>query len=125
MALPSPGIGKLTVRPPLDLTSASPYSLGRETGTGTLMATKISDRIDALEQRLKQLKTQQQRMENRKRTQTVRRERREELRRRILVGTIVLAKVQKGEIEAALLESWLEGALTKEEDRKLFGLSAR
>lgn len=87
------------------------------------MAGKIAERIDALEQRLKQLKTQQQRMEGRKRTQNARRERREELRKRILVGAVVLAKVEHGEIELALLQRWLEGALNKEEDRKLFGLA--
>jgi hypothetical protein len=87
------------------------------------MPAKIEDRIDALEKRLKQLKTQQQRTENRKRAQVLRRDRREELRRRILIGTVVRTKVEQGEIDAALLERWLEETLTKEEDRKLFGLA--
>ena len=87
------------------------------------MVAKITDRIDALEQRLRQLKTQQQRMEARKRAQKIRRERREDLRRKILVGAIVLALVERGEIAEGQLQRWLDGALTREEDRKLFGLN--
>jgi len=87
------------------------------------MVAKITDRIDALEQRLKQLKTQQQRMEARKRAQKMRRDRREDLRKKILIGAIVLAMVERGEIEEEQLQSWLDEALTREEDRNLFGLN--
>ena len=87
------------------------------------MAGKISDRIDALEQRLKTLKTQQQRMETRNRAAKARRDRRGELRKKILVGAVVLAKVERGEIEEAVLLGWMEGALTRAEDRALFGLA--
>jgi hypothetical protein len=57
--------------------------------------TNISTRIDALEQRLKQLKVKQQRIEARRRSIESRRARREETRRKILVGAIVLAKVER------------------------------
>lgn len=87
------------------------------------MAAKIKDRIDALEQRLKQLKTQQLRIDSRKRAQGVRRDRREELRRKVLVGAVVLAKVERGEIEEATLRAWLDSSLSKAEDRALFGLT--
>lgn len=87
------------------------------------MAGKIADRIDALEQRLRQLKTQQQRMENRKRAQSARKGRREELRKKVLVGAVVLAKVERGEIEESTLHAWLDGALSSAEDRALFGMS--
>jgi hypothetical protein len=82
----------------------------------------ITAKIDALEQRLRQLKVKQQRIEARRRTLESRRARREELRRKILVGGIVLAKVEEGAIPRATLVEWLEGALTKDEDRVLFGL---
>jgi len=88
------------------------------------MADKIAVRIDALEQRLKELKTQQQRMEARKRAVKARQDRREELRKKILVGAVVLEKVARGEIEEALLRSWLESELIRQEDRALFGLNA-
>ncbi len=54
---------------------------------------KIDERIETLEAKLKQLKVQQQRREQRARALSSRRERRDELRRKILVGAIVLAKV--------------------------------
>lgn len=104
-----------------DVTPAYPLGMGVNRG-GTLMTGKIADRIDALEQRLKQLKTQQQRLESRKRTQNARTERREELRKKVLVGAVVLAKVERGEIDENTLRAWLDGALSKAEDRALFGL---
>jgi hypothetical protein len=88
---------------------------------------KVSEkeRIAALEARLKQLKVVQQRKEARARTVETRRTRREELRRKILVGAVVLAKVEDGLIEEKTLKAWLEPALEKAEDRALFGLEPR
>jgi hypothetical protein len=85
---------------------------------------KVSEkeRIAALEAKLKQLKVVQQRKEARARTVEARRTRREELRRKILVGAVVLAKVEAGEIEEKTLKQWLHPALTKPEDRALFEL---
>jgi hypothetical protein len=80
------------------------------------------DRIAALEAKLKQLKVVQQRKEARARTVEGRRTRREELRRKILVGAVVLAKVEAGEIEEKTLKQWLHPAVTRPEDRALFGL---
>ena len=88
------------------------------------MASKLDGRIDALEQKLQALRVQQQRVSARRRALEVRRSRRDETRRRILVGAIVLAKVARGEIPEATLAGWLEGALTRAEDRALFGLEA-
>jgi predicted Zn-dependent protease len=88
---------------------------------------KVSEkeRIAALEARLKQLKVVQQRKEARARTVETRRTRRQELRRKILVGAVVLAKVEDGLIEEKTLKAWLEPALEKAEDRALFGLEPR
>jgi len=80
------------------------------------------ERIQALEAKLKQLKVQQQRKEARARTVESRRTRREEMRRKFLIGAVVLAKVEAGEIEEKTLKQWLHPALTKPEDRALFGL---
>jgi hypothetical protein len=82
----------------------------------------IDTRIDALQQRLKQLKVKQHRIEARKRSVESRKVRREDLRRKILVGAIVLAKVERGEIPRATLDEWLDGALTRDDDRALFEL---
>ena len=83
----------------------------------------ISGRIDALEQRLKQLKVKQQRMEIRRRSVESRRARRDDVRRKILVGAVVLVKVQQGGFQEATLREWLDAALTRADDRALFGLT--
>jgi hypothetical protein len=80
------------------------------------------ERIQALEQKLKQLKTLQQRKEARARSVALHRSRRDELRRKILVGAVVLAKVEDGSLEEAVLKKWLDPAITRKEDRALFEL---
>jgi hypothetical protein len=87
------------------------------------VAAKLDERITGLEQQLKQLRTRQQRIEARKRALLSRRERAADTRRKILVGAIVLAKVERGELDAGLLRGWLDQALTRKDDRGLFGLS--
>jgi multidrug resistance efflux pump len=82
----------------------------------------ISGQIDALEQRLKQLKAKQQQSEARRRSLESRRARRDDLRRKILVGAVVLAKVEDGGFQRATLNEWLDAALTRADDRGLFGL---
>lgn len=87
---------------------------------------KVSEkeRIQALEAKLKQLKVQQQRKEARARTVEARRSRREEMRRKFLVGAVVLARVEDGSLEETVLKRWLDPTVTKPEDRALFGLDA-
>jgi hypothetical protein len=88
---------------------------------------KVSEqeRIAALEQKLNQLKTLQQRREAKARSVALHRSRRDELRRKILVGAVVLARVEAGEIDEKLLKQWMDGAVTRPEDRALFGLPSR
>jgi hypothetical protein len=85
------------------------------------VAAKLDERITGLEVQLKQLRTRQQRIEARKRALLSRRERAADTRRKILVGAIVLAKVEQGELDAGLLRGWLDAALTRDDDRRLFG----
>ena len=86
------------------------------------MNSKLGERIETLEEKLKQLRTRQQRIEARKRALLSRRERAADTRRKILVGAIVLAKVEQGELNAGLLRVWLDQALTRADDRALFSL---
>jgi hypothetical protein len=86
---------------------------------------KIAGRIESLEQRLKQLKARQQRAQARARTIQNRTARREETRRKVLVGAIVLARVEQGLLTEAVFRDWLDAALLRQEDRTLFGLSER
>jgi hypothetical protein len=85
---------------------------------------KVSEqeRIQALELKLKQLKVQKQRKEARARTVESRRTSREEMRRKFLVGAVVLAKVDDGSLDKKTLNGWLASAITRTEDRALFGL---
>jgi hypothetical protein len=87
------------------------------------MSQKLNDRISNLEQRLGQLRGQRQREDQRKRTFESRKARKEDTRRKILIGALVLARVQQGRFSEGELKSWLDEALTREDDRALFGLS--
>ena len=83
---------------------------------------KIDLRIQALETKLKQLKVRQQRKDARARKVAGRRSRREDLRRKILVGAVVLARVDDGSLPEAVLKSWLDPVIGQPEDRALFEL---
>jgi hypothetical protein len=82
---------------------------------------EVDERIQALEAKLKQLKVQQQRSEQRARTIAARRSRHDELRRKILVGAVVLAKVEAQEFDEQTLKRWMDRELTRPDDRALFG----
>lgn len=83
-----------------------------------------TERIAALELKLKQLKARQQRKDAKARSVEARRSRREEMRRKFLVGAVILAKLEDGSLEEAVLKAWLKPAIHKPEDRALLGLDA-
>jgi hypothetical protein len=86
------------------------------------MATKIEEAVKAAEERLKRLKAKSAREKARARTLQNRTARREETRRKFLVGAVVLARVEKGLLEESVLRQWMDGALERAEDRALFSL---
>jgi hypothetical protein len=47
------------------------------------------------------------------------------LRRKILAGAVLLAKMEDGSFDEKILNGWMDQALTKAEDRALFGLEAK
>jgi septal ring factor EnvC (AmiA/AmiB activator) len=83
---------------------------------------KIVERIEVLEERLKQLKAKQQKIDARRRTLETRQARRADMRRKILAGAIVLAAVERDAQANAQFRQWLDQALTREDDRALFNL---
>lgn len=89
------------------------------------MATKIEERVKAAEERLKKLRAKSAREKARTRTVQSRTARREETRRRFLVGAVVLARVQQGLLEESILRGWMDGALERTEDRALFELPVK
>ena len=86
---------------------------------------KIDERIASLETRLKQLKTRQARLEARKKALASKRARKDDTRRKILAGAILLARVEQGKIPEGEFRSWLDAALTRADDRALFELPLR
>ena len=89
------------------------------------MTGKLDDRIAGLEDKLRQLKARQARAEARQRALLSRRARKDDTRRKILAGAIVLAKVEAGELESERFRLWLDQALTRADDRALFELPVR
>jgi hypothetical protein len=86
---------------------------------------KLDDQISTLQEKLTQLKLRQKRLDERKRAVEALRERKATTRRKILVGGIVLTKVEQGEIDNEQFRAWLDQALTRADDRALFGLPRR
>jgi len=85
---------------------------------------KLTERIAALEERLRALKARQTHSAARARTIQGRRERKEDTRRKILAGAWVLSQVERGELSRESLQRSLDRFLTRADDRALFGLSA-
>jgi hypothetical protein len=85
----------------------------------------LNDRITATEVRLKQLKAKQQRIEACRKTVETNRARKADIRRKILIGAVVLAKIERNEFKQEQLNMWLNEALTRPDDRALFGLTSR
>ncbi len=82
----------------------------------------IDDRIADLEKRLKQAKALKQQQLARERVAEKKRQRSDDTRRKILVGAVVLAKIERGEWPKERLREWIDQALTRADDRALFGL---
>jgi septal ring factor EnvC (AmiA/AmiB activator) len=83
---------------------------------------KIVERIGALEERLKQLKAKQQKIDSRKRALESRQARQADTRRKFLAGAIVLAQVERDASANAQFRQWLDESLIRESDRALFNL---
>jgi hypothetical protein len=83
---------------------------------------KRKQRIEALSERLKQLQVQQSRADSRLRTMEARKARKEDTRRKMLAGTLVLTCLEDGRLSKSDFYVWLDKALDRPDDRALFGL---
>ena len=88
------------------------------------MSPKLEERIETLQEKLKQLKVRQSRIDARKRARENAQARKDDTRRKILVGALILARVEQGRFSRADLQEWLDAALTRPDDRALFSLPA-
>jgi hypothetical protein len=83
---------------------------------------KVSERIETLEAKLKALKVRQQRIDARARALSQSRARKDDTRRKILIGATMLARVDTHQLDHAELTAWLDAHLTRPDDRALFEL---
>jgi hypothetical protein len=83
----------------------------------------LDEKIEAKRVKLEQLKVRQLRLDNRLQFLAAKQARRDETRRKILIGATILAKIERGEFDEKKLRAMLDEALTRSDDRKLFGLS--
>ena len=77
------------------------------------------------ERRLAQLKARQERLDARLRYLASSKARKDETRRKILAGAILIAKVEAGDFDSRTFKRWLDKALTRKDDRELFGLEKK
>lgn len=84
--------------------------------------TALDEKIEAKRVKLEQLKMRQVRLENRLQFLAGKQARRDETRRKILIGATILAKIERGEFDRKKLDAMLDEALTRKDDRDLFAL---
>lgn len=82
----------------------------------------LKEKLEAARLKVKQLEARKQLIENRERAKTNKIERAKETRRKILLGSLVLSREIQGETSHPSAQLMAE-ALTRDDDRALFGLS--
>ena len=87
----------------------------------TKSAENIEKKIEAQLEKLKQLKAQKQAIEAREKTKQKEQERKDDTRRKILLGSLALKKMQDDSEKAKIIAD-LNDYLTEDRDRLLFGL---
>ena len=87
----------------------------------TKAAETLEKKIEAQLEKLKQLKAQKQAIEARERTKKKEQERKDDTRRKILIGSCMLKITEEDEQARAKLMAQMDRYLTDERDRKIFG----
>ncbi|WP_180086618.1 mobilization protein [Acinetobacter sp. YH12103] len=81
----------------------------------------LDRRISKQEERLKQLKAQKQAVLAREKKKITDQQRKDDTRRKILLGSLALKKMEDEEMKTKILAD-LKEYLTEDRDKKLFGL---
>ena len=91
----------------------------------TKSAENIEKKIEAnvRREKLKQLKAQKQAIEARERTKKKEQERKDDTRRKILLGSYLIKKMNANEANKEKILAELNEYLTEDRDRQLFGLT--
>jgi large subunit ribosomal protein L7/L12 len=82
----------------------------------------LEQRIAALEDKLRQEKSKQQKIQARKRSEDSKIKRSLDLRQKILIGSLILYKVERKEISEDSIKGMLSKFLTRDEDRAIFNI---
>lgn len=82
----------------------------------------LDKKIEAQLERLKQLKAQKQAIEARERAKQKEQDRKDDTRRKILLGSYLIKKMESNEANKQKILADLNEYLTEERDRKLFNL---
>ena len=81
----------------------------------------MTKRLDELLKKREQLTAQIQQV----RAKEAAKKRKEDTRKKILLGALMMSMMEKGELDQGKVRKWLDGFLVREGDRKLFGLPPR
>jgi hypothetical protein len=88
----------------------------------TKAADNLDKKIEAQLEKLKQLKARKQAVDARERSKEKEQERKNDTRRKILIGSMFLKKMKNDQIFALMAREDLDQFLTENRDRKLFDL---
>ena len=82
----------------------------------------LADRIEALQKKLTQEREKKARLEARRKSEASKKARAADTKKKILVGSVILARVESGAMPRERLAALLDAALTRASDRALFDL---
>ncbi|WP_179996732.1 mobilization protein [Acinetobacter sp. YH16051] len=88
----------------------------------TKAAETLEKKIEAQLEKLKQLKARKQAIEARERSKQKEQERKDDTRRKILLGSYLIKKMQSNEANKETILAELNEYLTEDRDRQLFDL---
>jgi len=83
---------------------------------------KMEERIAEAQEKLRRLKARHTEAETKRKREGAQQAKKDDARRKVLVGTVVLARVERGELADSQLRAWMDAALTQPDDRRLFKL---
>jgi hypothetical protein len=86
------------------------------------MPVTLNDRIQQAREKLKKLEAARQQADARRRAAASKKMKAIDTRKKILVGSLFLARVERGEVSKIALDEMLNVGLTREDDRLLFDL---
>ena len=82
----------------------------------------LTAKIEAQQEKLRQLKEQKAKAERRARAAIKKQERAKDTRRKILLGAMMLEKIKRGDTDVNQIRADLDPFLKRNADRELFGL---